>query len=158
MVDGGACLFLFAERIAGMPLQAYVIEAWPEHTGSALAATRFLRSVAAFGLPLCATSMYGALGYGWGNSVLALAEMGSGGACAPLSVQGRGEVAGESWGELLLIMSDGLQGFSHRGKSLTHLGIKATLKPANLVSLASIGRLDALLAPGKTNQSDDQSF
>lgn len=74
-VDMGVFLFSFASQVVGMPLQAYVIDAWPEHTGSALAASQFLRSLTAFGFPLFAPRMYAVLGYGWGNSVLALAGL-----------------------------------------------------------------------------------
>lgn len=74
-VDAGVFTYMFAAQVAGLPLQAYVIEAWPEHTGSALAAAQFLRSLTAFGFPLFAERMYVVLGYGWGNSVLALAGL-----------------------------------------------------------------------------------
>ena len=54
---------------------AYVIDAYGEHTSSALAATQFIRSLTAFLFPLFAPSMYHALGYGWANSILALAGL-----------------------------------------------------------------------------------
>lgn len=38
-----------------------------------MAATQFVKSLTAFLFPLFAPSMYGALGYGWANSVMALA-------------------------------------------------------------------------------------
>jgi hypothetical protein len=47
------------------------MDAYPEHTSSALSAAQFLRSMAAFSFPLFAPSMYKALGYGWGNSTIA---------------------------------------------------------------------------------------
>jgi len=58
-------------QIAGMPTMAYVIDAYPDHTSSALAATQFLKSLTAFLFPLFAPSFYKAIGYGWGNSVVA---------------------------------------------------------------------------------------
>ncbi|KAF3767979.1 MFS general substrate transporter [Cryphonectria parasitica EP155] len=71
-VDLGAFVYMFGSQLLGLPMQAYIIDAWPEHTGSALAATQFLRSMTAFAFPLFAPSMYAGLGYGWGNSVLSL--------------------------------------------------------------------------------------
>jgi len=65
-------------QIAGMPLQAYVIDAYHEHTSSALAATQFLKSMTAFAFPLFAPRMYDVLGYGWGNSMLGFAGLGLG--------------------------------------------------------------------------------
>ncbi|KAH6657702.1 putative efflux pump antibiotic resistance protein [Truncatella angustata] len=70
-VDTGVFIYMFGGQIAGMPLQAYVIDAYPEHASSALAASQFLRSMTAFLFPLFAPSMYDALGYGWGNSTIA---------------------------------------------------------------------------------------
>ena len=54
---------------------AYVIDTYADHTSSAMAAGQFLKSMTAFLFPLFAPSMYKALGYGWTNSVLALAGM-----------------------------------------------------------------------------------
>ncbi len=51
---------------------AYVIDAYPDHTSSALAASQFIKSLTAFLFPLFAPSMYEALGYGWSNTLLAL--------------------------------------------------------------------------------------
>ena len=42
---------------------------------TALAAASFLRSLAGFGFPLFAPSMYNALGYGKGDTILALAAI-----------------------------------------------------------------------------------
>ena len=53
-------------KIAGQAAQAYVIDAYPERTGSAAVAAQFLRSLAAFGFPLFAPGMYEALGMGGG--------------------------------------------------------------------------------------------
>ncbi|ETS81898.1 hypothetical protein PFICI_06900 [Pestalotiopsis fici W106-1] len=71
VVDIGVFIYMFGGQITGMPLQAYVMDAYPEHTSSALSAAQFLRSMAAFSFPLFAPSMYAALGYGWGNSTIA---------------------------------------------------------------------------------------
>ncbi|PSN70498.1 MFS general substrate transporter [Corynespora cassiicola Philippines] len=70
-VDIGIFLALFAMQMGGMPLTAYVIDSYPEHTSSAMAASQFLRSLTAFLFPLFTPYMYDALGYGWGNSAVA---------------------------------------------------------------------------------------
>ncbi|KAH9858020.1 MFS polyamine transporter [Lenzites betulinus] len=49
----------------------YVIDAFAMYAASALAAVSFFRSMAGFGFPLFAPSMYAALGYGKGNTILA---------------------------------------------------------------------------------------
>ena len=71
VVDFGIFIALLGMQINGMPLQAYVIEAYPEHTSSAAAASQFLRSLTAFSFPLFAPRMYQVLQYGWGNSIIA---------------------------------------------------------------------------------------
>lgn len=50
-----------------------MIDIYGEHTSSALAAIQFAKSLMAFLFPLFAPSMYSALGYGWGNTITALA-------------------------------------------------------------------------------------
>ena len=70
-VDTAVVLALFSMQISGTPLQAYIIDTYPEHASSATAAQQFLRSLAAFALPLASPKMYSTLGYGWGNSMLA---------------------------------------------------------------------------------------
>ena len=70
-VDIGIFFACFGMQIATLPLQAYVIDAYPDHTSSALAAAQFARSLAAFLFPLFAPSMYHKMGYGWGNSLIA---------------------------------------------------------------------------------------
>ncbi|KAH9893861.1 caffeine resistance protein [Xylariomycetidae sp. FL2044] len=62
-------------QILGLPLQAYVIDAYPEHTSSAMAATQFVKSLTAFLFPLFSPAMYAGLGYGWGNTTLGLAGL-----------------------------------------------------------------------------------
>ncbi|KAK8061968.1 efflux pump [Apiospora phragmitis] len=78
VVDAGVFFALFGTQLQGLPLQAYLMDAYPEHTTSALAATQFLRSLTAFLFPLFALAMYGALGYAWGNSLLAFVALGFG--------------------------------------------------------------------------------
>lgn len=69
-VDIGMFVACFGLQMSGMAMHAYVIDAYAEHTSSAQAATQFLESMTAFCFPLFAPSLYGALGYGWGNSLL----------------------------------------------------------------------------------------
>lgn len=71
VVDIGAAILCLGMQISGQAIQAYVIDTYPDHTSSASAASQFLRSLTAFGFPLFAPTMYSALGYGWGNSLLA---------------------------------------------------------------------------------------
>lgn len=54
------------------PVQTYVVNIFPSHASSALAATNILRSVVGAVLPLGGQKLYSQLGLGWGNSVLAL--------------------------------------------------------------------------------------
>ena len=72
VVDIGMFVTTFGLQIAGMPTQAYIIDSYPEHASSATAASQLLRSLMAFTFPLFAPTMYHSLGYGWGNSLLAL--------------------------------------------------------------------------------------
>ncbi|KAK2601132.1 hypothetical protein N8I77_010602 [Diaporthe amygdali] len=74
-VDIGVFVFMAAGQVNGMPLQAYIIDAYPDHVSSALAASQFLRSLTAFLFPLFVPSMYSTLGYGWGNSLLGFAGL-----------------------------------------------------------------------------------
>lgn len=72
VVDLGALLLSFGSTLTGQTLQAYVIDSYPDHTSSALAASQLVRSLTAFGFPLFGPQLYATLGYGWGNSLLAL--------------------------------------------------------------------------------------
>ncbi|KAL4990697.1 major facilitator superfamily domain-containing protein [Aspergillus falconensis] len=75
IVDLGILIALFGLQSTGMPMQAYIIETYPEHIGSATAASQLLRSLTAFCFPLFAPRMYTVLGYGWANSTLAFAGL-----------------------------------------------------------------------------------
>ncbi|KAH7125630.1 major facilitator superfamily domain-containing protein [Dendryphion nanum] len=74
-VDLGIFLTSLGMSVAGLPLSAYVIDAYPDHTSSALAASQFLRSLTAFLFPLFTPALYNALGYGWGNSTIAFVSL-----------------------------------------------------------------------------------
>jgi len=52
------------------PTQAYLIDAFPDHSASAMAASTLLRSIGGAFLPLVGPPMYTSLGLGWGNSLL----------------------------------------------------------------------------------------
>jgi len=64
-----------------MPIQTYMVDAFTIHAASAIAANTVLRSLAGAFLPLAGPKMYGALGLGWGNSLLAFIAL----ALSPLS-------------------------------------------------------------------------
>ncbi|TRX89231.1 hypothetical protein FHL15_009929 [Xylaria flabelliformis] len=72
VVDIGAFIFTFGTQVAGMSIQAYVIDAYSDYTSSALSAAQFLKSLTAFLFPLFAPSLYKSLGYGVGNTLLAV--------------------------------------------------------------------------------------
>jgi hypothetical protein len=74
-VDIAIFINMLGSQIAGMPMTAYVIDAYPDHTSSAMAATQFIKSLTAFLFPLFAPSMYRATGYGWGNTSMAIAGL-----------------------------------------------------------------------------------
>ncbi|UKZ61546.1 uncharacterized protein TrAtP1_002807 [Trichoderma atroviride] len=59
-----------------LPIQTYIVDAYPEYAASGLAAFAVLRnSVAAF-LPLAGPQLYKSLGVGWGNSLLGFIAIG----------------------------------------------------------------------------------
>ncbi|KAI0019470.1 MFS multidrug transporter-like protein [Xylariomycetidae sp. FL0641] len=71
VVDIGAALLSLGTQIFSTTLSAYVMDAYPEYVGSAAAAAQVLRGLMAFAFPLFADHMYSALGYGWGNTLVA---------------------------------------------------------------------------------------
>ncbi|KAK7428210.1 hypothetical protein QQZ08_005276 [Neonectria magnoliae] len=75
VVDVGIFVVTFGMQIAGMPLTAYVMDAYVEHTSSAAAASQFLKSLTAFIFLLFAPKMYEVLGYGWGSTSMAIAGL-----------------------------------------------------------------------------------
>ena len=76
--DLGALLIAMGTVAGIQSMQAYVVDAYARYAASGMAAVMVLRSLAGFGFPLFAPAMYKALGYGWGNSVLAFVAMGLG--------------------------------------------------------------------------------
>lgn len=75
----GAGIFGAGIMIEFNALVTYVVDSYQTYSASASAATAVLRSVAAFLFPLFSPSMYDALGYGWGNSLLGFLAIGIGG-------------------------------------------------------------------------------
>jgi hypothetical protein len=75
VVDAAIVVVMFGMQTSGIALQAYTMDAYPDYTSSALAATQFLRSLTAFLFPLFVPIMYEAMGYGWGNSTLGFATL-----------------------------------------------------------------------------------
>lgn len=72
VVDTAVVFMLFGMQMGSMSQSAYVIDVYHEHASSAMAAEQFARSLTAFCFPLFAPAMYKALGYGWGNTTIAL--------------------------------------------------------------------------------------
>ncbi|TRX96546.1 hypothetical protein FHL15_002448 [Xylaria flabelliformis] len=68
----GAFLFATATIISFQCLQTYLVDSYTRYAASAVSAGTVFRSLAGFGFPLFAPSLYGRLGYGWGNTLLAL--------------------------------------------------------------------------------------
>jgi multidrug resistance protein len=67
----GVAVFGAGTMIGFQCIQTYIIDCYTRYAASALAAITVLRSLAGFAFPLFASYMYDALGYGWGNSLLA---------------------------------------------------------------------------------------
>lgn len=53
-----------------LPCQTYMVDAFPLHAASAVAAPTVMRSLFAAFLPLVGPPMYQTLGLGWGNTLL----------------------------------------------------------------------------------------
>jgi len=70
--DTGTCVFGIGIDIMLSSVQAYIIDSYPSITASASAATNVVKCLAGFSFPLFAPSLYAALGYGWGNTILGL--------------------------------------------------------------------------------------
>ncbi|KAI0432114.1 major facilitator superfamily domain-containing protein [Xylaria sp. FL1042] len=68
----GAFLFATATIISFQCLQTYLVDTYTRFAASAVSAGTVFRSLAGFGFPLFAPSLYAALGDGWGNTLLAL--------------------------------------------------------------------------------------
>ncbi|KAK8052047.1 MFS multidrug transporter-like protein [Apiospora rasikravindrae] len=67
----GACLFSIGTIIGFQCVQGFLVDTYTRYAASAVGAATVMRSLAGFGFPLFASSLYDRLGYGWGNSLLA---------------------------------------------------------------------------------------
>ncbi|KAI0177515.1 major facilitator superfamily transporter [Pestalotiopsis sp. NC0098] len=67
----GAALFAAGTIIGFQCVQTYLVDTYTRYAASAVGAATVLRSLAGFGFPLFASSLYDRLGLGWGNSLLA---------------------------------------------------------------------------------------
>jgi len=67
----GIAIFSAGTTVGTHCQTAYVIDAYPDHTASALAAIAVMKDFAGFGFPLFAPQMYKALDYGWGDTLIA---------------------------------------------------------------------------------------
>ncbi|KAJ4360759.1 uncharacterized protein N0V89_001326 [Didymosphaeria variabile] len=72
MVDFGVAVFTMGSFTTAQAVNAYQLGEFSEHSASAMAASCLLQNVIGFVLPIFAPQMYKALGYGWGNSLVAL--------------------------------------------------------------------------------------
>ncbi|KAI1756599.1 major facilitator superfamily domain-containing protein [Xylaria castorea] len=71
VVDIGAAVFTMGSFTYSQGLSAYILDEFREYAASANAAVRVLSQVLGFVFPIFAPKLYGTLGYGWGNSILA---------------------------------------------------------------------------------------
>ncbi|KHN97893.1 Major facilitator superfamily domain, general substrate transporter [Metarhizium album ARSEF 1941] len=67
----GAAVFGFGSIIGFQCVQGYIVDSYTRYAASAVGAVTVLRSLAGFGFPLFAPTMYENLGYGMGGTVLA---------------------------------------------------------------------------------------
>ena len=68
----GVTIFSIGTVISFQCIQGYLVDTYTRYAASAVAAGTVLRSFGGFGFPLFAPYMYERLGYGWGNTTLAL--------------------------------------------------------------------------------------
>ncbi|KAH7327185.1 major facilitator superfamily transporter [Rhexocercosporidium sp. MPI-PUGE-AT-0058] len=76
VVDIGAVLMSGGMMSSSSAMFSYLIDEFAQHSASSNAACRILSNSFAFTFPIFAPSLYGKLGYGWGNSMLALVYIG----------------------------------------------------------------------------------
>jgi hypothetical protein len=72
MVDFGPAIFTLGSFMVSQAMYAYQLDEFAEYGASANAASRLLSYTMAFVFPIFAPQLYSALGYGWGNSLLAV--------------------------------------------------------------------------------------
>jgi MFS family permease len=74
----GAVIFGASIIIGFQCTQGYIVDSYTRYAASAVSAVTVLRSLAGFGFPLFAPTMYNKLGYGIGGTVLAAVAIGIG--------------------------------------------------------------------------------
>jgi hypothetical protein len=72
LVDAGVVVFCIGGFVASQALLAYLLDEFKDHAASAGAAERILAYVMGFTFPIFAPQLYESLGYGWGNTLLAM--------------------------------------------------------------------------------------
>lgn len=72
----GTAIIGFGMIAMVMAISTYLVDAFPLHAASVTAANAVLRSVLGALLPLVGLDLYDALGFGWGNSLLAFIALG----------------------------------------------------------------------------------
>jgi len=75
MPNIGTAIFAAGNQLVFQNCQTYIVDAYTRYAASATAATALFRSLGGFAFPLFAEYMYNALGWGWGNTVLAFAAV-----------------------------------------------------------------------------------
>ena len=78
IVDVGVAIFTLGSFTTAQAVNAYQLDEFGEHGASAMAASCLLQNLIGFVLPIFAPQMYEAMGYGWGNSLIALIMVGVG--------------------------------------------------------------------------------
>lgn len=68
----GTCAIGFSMVLSILPTETYLVDVYDIHSASAIAAGVILRATLGAVLPLIGPALYSGIGYGWGNSVLAL--------------------------------------------------------------------------------------
>ncbi|EIT80022.1 synaptic vesicle transporter SVOP [Aspergillus oryzae 100-8] len=69
MPDIGAAIYSGATVLQLVCVQGYLIDTYQVYAASAMASVMVLRNLLGFGLPLLAPSLYGNLGFAWGNTL-----------------------------------------------------------------------------------------
>lgn len=69
--DLGVAIMTMGVIIGFQCIQGFIVDTYARYAASAVAAGTVLRSLAGFGFPLFAPSLYARLDYGWGNTLLA---------------------------------------------------------------------------------------
>jgi len=75
LIRSGIAIFGCGYIVGVSATQAYIVDAFPDHTASAGAASMLPRNIFAFAFPIFAPALYTSLGYGIGNTILAAIAM-----------------------------------------------------------------------------------